>query len=56
MPASSPDSCSSARRLAVGLLYVELGLVSRPQMFAALVECARLRCSLPAALQQLGYL
>ena len=54
--AASTEACSTTRRMSIGMLYVDLGLVTRPQLFEALVECARTRCTLPAALASLGYL
>lgn len=53
-PSTRP--CRSARRRAVGRLYVDLGLVTLPQLNHALVECARTRAPLPAVLRQLGYM
>ena len=38
------------------MLYVELGLITRPQLNHALVECAHQRLALPDALRRLGYL
>ncbi|GDX79012.1 hypothetical protein LBMAG42_08230 [Deltaproteobacteria bacterium] len=54
--AASTEACSTSRRMSIGMLYVDLGIVTRPQLFEALVECARTRCTLPAALASLGYL
>ncbi len=54
--AAATDASNTARRMSIGMLYVDLGLVTRPQLFEALVECARMRCTLPAALASLGYL
>ncbi|MBM4389493.1 MAG: hypothetical protein FJ090_00085 [Deltaproteobacteria bacterium] len=47
---------AASRRRAIGMLYVDLGLVTRSQVNHALVECARLGTSLPAALRRLGYM
>lgn len=44
------------RRRSIGLLYVELGLISKAQLNEALVECARQRQALPDVLRTLGYL
>lgn len=46
----------ATRRRAVGMLYVDLGLVTRPQLNHALVECARLGTTLPDVLRRLGYM
>ncbi len=49
-------TATASRRRAIGMLYVDLGLVTRPQLNHALVECARLGTSLPDALRRLGYM
>lgn len=46
----------SLRRRTIGMLYVELGLITRSQLNLALVECAHQRVPLPDALRRLGYL
>ena len=51
---SSPNH--SARQRAIGRLYVDLGLVTKPEINHALVECARTRSPLPETLRRLGYL
>lgn len=44
------------RRRSIGLLYVELGLITKAQLNEALVECARARQPLADTLRHLGYL
>jgi hypothetical protein len=51
-----PRPCRAARRRAIGMLYVDLGMVTRPQMNHALVECARTGLPLAETLKRLGYL
>lgn len=53
---SSPAPCRAARRRAMGMLYVDLGMISRMQLNHALVECARVGATLPETLRRLGYL
>ena len=48
--------CRAARRRAIGMLYVDLGMITRPQLNVALVECARAGATLPETLRRLGYL
>lgn len=52
----SPASARSLRQRAVGRLYVDLGLITKPELNHALVECARMRATLPDTLRRLGYL
>mgnify|MGYP003393961109 CR=1 FL=1 len=55
-PSSDARSCRAARRRAIGMLYVDLGMITRPQLNHALVECARAATTLPETLRRLGYL
>ena len=55
-PLSEARSCRASRRRAIGMLYVDLGMITRPQLNHALVECARAAATLPETLRRLGYL
>lgn len=56
MNAATAHNRIQARRRAVGMLYVDLGLLTRAQLNHALVESARLSRPLPEVLTALGYL
>ena len=55
MNAATAHNRLFARRRAVGMLYVDLGLITRAQLNEALVESARVGSSLPEALRALGF-
>jgi len=54
--AAAPSSSRALRQRSIGRLYVDLGLITRPELNHALVECARTRSPLPDVLRRLGYL
>ncbi len=51
-----PTTPEPLRRRQIGMLYVDLGLITRNQLNEALVECARARQPLAHTLRRLGYL
>ena len=52
----APLPSRALRQRAIGRLYVDLGLISRPELNHALIECARTHSALPEVLRRLGYL